>query len=381
MKCNLLDSGINFYPDKDNLSLLKPCCHFTTTNPKKIDFKNIANSFQSQERLYAIKDLEQDTKFPGCETCWKHEDNGYPSMRTRTNTLWKNSEFGKLKYLELNTGNTCNLQCIMCNTQDSLKTKVYRNIIKKYTKQEPNDFTKYARGLRKKDIDEIDYTSLQDLQYIKCTGGETFYTKEYWYFLNKLTEHGLSKNITLINVTNNTIEMDQEKINVLNNFKRVKIFSSVDGIGKLGEAIRAGSFWSVVENNIKQLIELHKEFPNKFSHTEPHTVVQFANVLQLDEIVYWWESISTNAFKNSQYFRILMRPDYYDIRHLDDATKSLITKKYKDIKKLNHVVNYVNSNKQTFDLQTAVCIFSKSCEVNDVDPNVSDVFKVVKHVI
>ena len=108
--------------------------------------------------------------------------------------------------------------------------------------------------------------------------------------LEKFIDKGYAQNITIINVTNNTIPLDKTKIEIFKNFKRVKIFSSVDGIGKLCESIRAGSVWHDVNNNIQHLIELNKEYPKIFSHTEPHTVVQYANALQLDEITNWWEN-------------------------------------------------------------------------------------------
>ena len=57
------------------------------------------------------------------------------------------------------------------------------------------------------------------------------YTNSYWRLLERLVEHGFSKNISLMNVTNNTISLDNDKLALLDNFKTIKIYSSVDGIG------------------------------------------------------------------------------------------------------------------------------------------------------
>ena len=55
----------------------------------------------------------------------------------------------------------------------------------------------YARGLRRTDIDELDFEIFKNLEYLKSTGGETFYSKEYWYMLEKfITQKGYAKNIT-----------------------------------------------------------------------------------------------------------------------------------------------------------------------------------------
>ena len=81
------------------------------------------------------------------------------------------------------------------------------------------------------DIDLIEWNYFDKLEFLKVTGGETFYTKEFWYFLEKLIEHGMSPNITLIVVTNNTVPLDDNKLDILKNPKRIKSYSSVDGIG------------------------------------------------------------------------------------------------------------------------------------------------------
>lgn len=389
MRCSLLDYGMYFYPEKDNLALDKPCCTFHTDSSNKnlgklnkISLMDLPKTFDNSIRKLAIQSLEEGKKYPGCSTCWKHEDSNYPSMRTRTNEIGMTGPKGKLKYLELNTGNTCNIQCVMCNPNDSLKTKEYIPIRKKYFQSENKkwDNSLYARGLQKKHIDDIDFDIFSDLEILKSTGGETFYSKQYWYFLEKLIEKGYAKNINLINVTNNTIALDDDKLRIFNCFNKIKIFSSVDGIGNLCESVRAGSIWNDVENNVKHLIELSKQQPDKFKHTEPHSVVQFANVLQLDEIVDWWESIALDDFKGKQYFRILDDPVYYDIRNLSDDIKDLVIDKYKNSNKLAHVSNYIKNSKadeKYHNSDIGLNIFRESCKINKTDPNSSQTYRIL----
>ena len=391
MRCSLLDNGVFFYPERNNLSADKPCCMFAPGNQKayplrKIEFKDILNSFNDPHRLKAIESLEKGEQFVSCSTCWKHEGSGYKSMRTRTSDLWKKSEPGVLKFLELNTGNTCNIQCIMCNPSDSLKTQVYTKLKEKFDKDFKSEINKwhesrYARGLRKSDIDGIDFTVFKDLEYLKSTGGETFYSKEYWYMLEKLAEKGYAENIMIINVTNNTIALDDHKLDILKQFKKIKIFSSVDGIGDLCESVRAGSKWSQVEDNIKHLIELSDQYPEKFIHTEPHSVVQVANALQLDEIVNWWHLTARENFKDKLYFRILDDPRYYDIKILSKDIKNSIINKYHDKKELKHVSNYAKVNLDNFNEEYSnigMTIYEESCKINDADPDSSKVYRMIK---
>lgn len=402
MYCSLLDNGLYFYPDEDTLSYNKPCCTFgtstvvksktkgsirdNTTQMSKISISEIDNFYNDPYRKLQVKLLSKGQKVDACSSCWKHENNGYPSMRTRLNDLKFNDDSKKLKYLELNTGNTCNIQCIMCNPSDSLTTKQYYEFVHNQFPDILNKTSKnlYARhrGLKKSDIDNIDWNLFSDLKFLKSTGGETFYTKEYWYFLEKLIEHGLSKNITLLVVTNNTVSIDETKLNIYKQFNRIKVFSSLDGVGSLCDTIRAGSKWYEVENNIKYLIELHKEFPEQFIHTEPHSVVQFANILQLDEIVNWWESIAINdEFKNKHYLRILDQPKWYEIGNCTDYIKEQAINKYKNIKKLSHVVSYLNNSEPNneYNLKYTLPIFEQVCRVNNQDPFSSKAYEVIKN--
>jgi hypothetical protein len=394
MRCSLLDNGVFFYPEKDKLSKDKPCCNFGRypTNESTIDSRGelgkikiteLTQSLNDKHRKNAIKYLDRGIKISSCSNCWKHEDNGYPSMRTRTSELWKDALPGQLKYLDWNTGNTCNIQCIMCNPDDSLQTKAYSPLRDKYdvvkNKWQSN---MYARGLRKSDIDEIDFNSLEHLEWFKSTGGETFYSKEYWYMLNKMIEHGLAKNISLINVTNNTIPIDDEKFRILNKFKHITIFSSIDGIGDLCNTIRAGSKWSEVSDNIKYLIELSKKYPGKFEHTKPHTVVQFANALQLEDITSWWESVADEDYKSQQYFRLLSDPLYYDVKNLKSEIAEMVIEKYKDNKKLKHVSSYVKNSKldnRYTNGNVALNIFRESCNINNTDPEASDTYRIMQN--
>ena len=238
----------------------------------------------------------------------------------------------------------------------------------------------YTR-LNWQDSPEQRLSVFRNLEYLKSTGGETFYSKEYWYLLEKLIDKGYAQNITIVNVTNNTIPLDKTKLEIFKSFKKIKIFSSVDGIGELCESIRAGSVWHDVHNNIQHLIELHKEYPKIFLHTEPHTVVQYANALQLDEIVNWWEKISHPAFRKKQYFRILDQPIYYDIRNLHQKIKDKIQDRYRNIKKLSHIVNYLKTNNSLYDSEMGYNIFNESCLINKVNPLSSHVHKEMEDAI
>ena len=397
MQCSLLTNGLFFYPEENNNAFNKPCCTFgtgakvskknITDQMKRLSIHDTQNFLSDPYRKLQIRLLGKGQKAEACNSCWKHERLGYPSMRTRVNELNIADDSGKLKYIELNTGNTCNIQCIMCNPSDSLTTKKYFDYVGNNfsdlmeTSYKKNRVAKH-RGLLKSDIDLIEWNHFDKLEFLKVTGGETFYTKEFWYFLEKLIEHGMSSNITLIVVTNNTVELDDNKLDIFKKFKRIKVYSSLDGVGDLCDTIRAGSKWNIVEDNIKHLIELHRQYPDKFLHTEPHSVIQFANILQLDELVDWWSNIAlTEEFKNKHYLRILDQPRWYEIGRCTSYIKQEAIKKYKDNKKLYHVANYLESseNNEEYNIKYTIPIFEETCRINNQDPFSSKAYEVIKN--
>lgn len=373
MECKLLTNGLFLYPEVDKTFQSKPCCHFRYKGIEKLDLQSMQNTFSTPQRIEAIESLANNEKYTSCNTCWKHEDVGYPSMRTRINNIDNfDTTVDKITYLEFNTGNTCNIECIMCEPADSMRTKKYPHWDNVQAK---------ARGYTKADIDSIDFDQLSNLQFLKATGGETFYTKSYWYLLEKIIEKGLAQNISLICVTNNTITLDKDKLDILKQFQRINIYSSVDAVDDLCGVIRAGSNWKQVSENILQLIDLHKQYPEQFIHTTPHGVVQFGNILQLGEIVKWWHSVAESEYTNRMYFRILSDPKFYDVKYTCDNIKNQAVELYSNTKELVHVADYCKYNKDSDNTiqQQCVTMFEQACKLNDQDPNISHSYRELKN--
>ena len=374
MECKLLTNGFFLYPEINKSFQSKPCCHFKSKDLENLNLDTIQNTFTTSQRVDAINSLKNNVKHDACVTCWKHEDVGYPSMRTRINAIEDfDTTKNKITFLEFNTGNTCNIECIMCEPADSLRTKKYPHW---------SNITPKARGYTKADIDSIDFNLFTNLKFLKATGGETFYTKSYWYLLEKFIEKGLSKNITVIMVTNNTIALDEEKLSILKNFFKINIYSSIDATDELCDLIRAGSSWNQVNDNVLQLIDLHRQYPEQFMHTTPHGVVQFGNILQLNEVVKWWHNIACTDYKHSIYFRILSDPKFYDVKYTTTKIKKQAIDMYRDVKELSHVAKYCEQNMNTTDesvQKKTLTMFEQACKLNNKDPLVSASYKELKN--
>jgi len=103
--------------------------------------------YDKQPRLIKIKNqLLNDQRPVECNVCWQKEDKGLPSFRTTR--AWTVRPYETLETdgyfpIEINLGNTCNLQCLMCGpeysskwaTKEALQLKSYQDF--NITKRDP----------------------------------------------------------------------------------------------------------------------------------------------------------------------------------------------------------------------------------------------------
>ena len=59
MHCSLLDNGLFFYPDEDNTSLNKPCCHFSSGKLSRLNIQDTNKFYNDPFRKLNIKLLDE----------------------------------------------------------------------------------------------------------------------------------------------------------------------------------------------------------------------------------------------------------------------------------------------------------------------------------
>lgn len=288
---------------------------------------------------------------PICINCYREEDAGKLSLRQRKLNWQKGSDptgqklkeniFSKFianktwekfpRIVTIEPSNTCNLACVTCN--GSLSSK-WNSELNKMPIIEGKSITKNW-GISEETYQEIVDNS-ENLQRIELFGGEPFYEKKNKELLiNKIIEKGTAKNITLYFNTNGTI-YDEEFIKKLeDNFKKIEIRLSIDGINEQFEYIRYGA-------NFKSVMENTEKFCNiSNGDVEVICTVSPYNVLYLEEY--------DNFFKENNlpvFFNLTKHPNEMLLFNIPDAVKPMINlpKKFKDIQ------TYINN---------------KSCNLND----------------
>ena len=281
--CSAPFNSLTINPDKS----VVPCCAWDNYNSKSLG--NL-NDLSLSEILNGtmLKEVQQDMLnfrwHNGCLICKNKELDAGTSTRTHLyNALVPYDNNNKIKWLEFNTSNTCNLACITCGpfyssywedyVRNNDKASKTYNIIKDASKINP-DFYKH-----------IDYSNLTILV---LKGGEPFLNIHVMDLLIYLEEIGVLKKITLEIVTNGTV-YDKKLFQYLEKAKHLKISISIDAYGELNQWIRYSTNGAAnlekIYNNIRILLEL-----KNCNYCDLAAVVSAYNIFYLRELQEWWNN-------------------------------------------------------------------------------------------
>lgn len=337
-----------------------------TLNIRKNTFDEIINSSSAKQIRENLKQGKRDIN---CRQCWSLEDAGLQSKRLLDN----HHRAGEGLLLDLCMGTTCNIKCRTCGPESSAQwNKEYWDINKSY-----NEISTYKdyKGFLKTFNDAFDEDSLvwkelennkEDIRWIDMYGGEPMMMKKQWKFLEQLIEDNLAKNISLHYNTNGTI-WDDEKYNILKEFKHISIDFSIDGIKDRYEFMRHPAVWEEVIQNMETIKNI-KEFKCQIAHT-----VSTLNVWYINEIYMWFKGWDI-------YLNMVHGPPEYNISNIPEDIKKVITEKIGIKEKYQPVLDFMNSKISNFNFQSFIDKTKqhdnyRGENYNAVFPEFSDVLK------
>lgn len=224
---------------------VRPCCVFRPKKPTGLD-----EYFNSNELVEVKKTLLLGQAPGQCVNCVERENlNGhsfrlvaeqaYPELSKELQER-NDPTYFDIKGVSYITSNICNLKCLPCNGSGSYIRSV--ELTKAQIISSPGDVVR-----------NTDYNKLLDLDFERLTvlGGEPFYDRITFDLLEKLVASGKSKNIQ-VDINTNMTAITADKMDFLvNNFRKILIKASIDGIGPVNDYLRYPSQWSVIEKNIR----------------------------------------------------------------------------------------------------------------------------------
>lgn len=315
------------------------CCeadHTAHINKDRISSSQPIEFHWNGEFMKSIRRQFIEGEIPDiCRSCKKNESAGIRSRRQRVNQrylgedspltthplvrdlLEKTANDGAsstgILEVDLAIGNTCQLRCIQCSPSYS------RSVLKDYKKLGWDYNDKNRRPIKIEDrvdyqdsmmhgvFDQIKET-IHSIKYIKFMGGEPTITRPLLEFLDWCIEHGHHRHLTIL-LCINAVTVSDKFIQTLQQFERVLLGISVDGVGGLDEWIRFPTNW---ERKIKNISRLIKAFPDAYINT---TLCNL-NIHNLPTLIEWCRS---QGYRHS--ITRLNWPEIFSIQHFPEDTK------------------------------------------------------------
>jgi MoaA/NifB/PqqE/SkfB family radical SAM enzyme len=275
-----------------------------------------------------------------------------------------------IQYIDLRLGNTCNMQCVMCQPRESSRwLPLARRLSDLSEDRELADEWGFKAGI---DRDRFGWyrnpefwsnvkSFLPDVREIIFAGGEPLLIKQQSEFVKACCEMGEAEHIALRYHTNGTI-FPEEMVAYWERFDHVHFMVSIDGIGDVADYVRHPSDWEQIVTNIRRFDGLGQNTLTSFNST-----VHALNVFRLPEVLEWADSgglQNRSRFSSIQDFvgtGLVHTPIHQDIRVLHADFKHVVTRRLTD---------YIEARPagEAVDQLTAILAFMNSEDRSELMP-------------
>jgi sulfatase maturation enzyme AslB (radical SAM superfamily) len=226
-----------------------PCCQAATQHWGF--FSTIEEYWHSEPLAQLRQQMINHQRAVECVHCWRAEDAGQISMRQAVNLNRQHMidlDQPRIKQVKLNTGNTCNISCMMC----------FDSVSSSYEKLWSTDPTWIMpeNKLKKLSYDHhmqqyiLDHAA--DIEVIEVLGGEPLFNKQFIQLAESLAASGAAEHMTMMIITNGTL-LTQRLIDLFKKFKKTVFAVSVDGVGLVNDYQRWPSQFAEISENLNKI--------------------------------------------------------------------------------------------------------------------------------
>ncbi|MBY0553284.1 twitch domain-containing radical SAM protein [bacterium] len=373
------------------------CCVAEKTSGTNLNSQTIQDYWNSDYTKSVRLQMLQGKKIAACRRCYEEEANGYQSHRLMENKNWQDklgleyileliketSESGELSKellsVDLRLGNTCNLQCIMCQPRESSKwISGSEKLLQHITHSDLKSEWKYKQNIK---VDSYEWYKndafwvglKKILPYIKeiiIAGGEPMLIRQHLQFLKECADSGEAHHIH-VRYHTNLIEFPVDMIPYWEKFERIEFFASVDGCGEVAHYLRYPTDWSKIEKNLRIIDDMSENTWLRFLFS-----VQALNVSHLPDFVRW---VREQQYKKQKHFSTYQEfvhpglvhwPEYLNPKVLPKNFKASVAAKFEALRtelnepfdKFGSIVAFMNSEDQSNKLNQ----FSDYCSALDL---------------
>lgn len=250
------------------------------------------------DTFHQLRSQFLDGKIPaGCNKCYqsfletgKSPANGFDQFKT---------DFQHVAIQEINvkSNNICNLACRSCGPHFSSKWEEEFGTVIKITK----DNLVYEK---------LKHIDINTLKRVVVAGGEPTLTQEHVDVLQNLIDN--NRTDVEIRIATNVTSLKYKQIDLLKlwkNFPKLVLQLSIDAVGDKAVAVRSGSDWQSIENNIQAIIDAGIKF-------YVNITVSALNIWFLEETLNYLKS--KFGIHRNIIFNLLTGPDYLNLQVIPD---------------------------------------------------------------
>jgi organic radical activating enzyme len=323
------------------------CCVSREKSEYNIKTSDIGQWWNSEYLQSVRQRLLNGEELTECRSCYELEQRGFSSQRHQRNLEYKiihpdyaDKIIDYLGYdnlespadIEIELTNLCNLKCIMCDETES-SAIMSENKKLKIAVHDQSEFS-----WDEATIDKIkNLFNVRDSKLINIRGGEPFMVPQIKDILLDSIATGSSKNIKL-HISTNCTKFDQEWVEILDQFKEIRMMCSLDAVDRLSEYIRYNSDWNIVKENIKLMRTI------KNVNIVVNATVQNISLLGLDQLIAWCQKenlfLLLNILQDPRYLQIDVLPAQLHVQALDLLVKAKIN--LSNPKLVNNLDNLIN---------------------------------------
>lgn len=249
-----------FHTMVDTKGDVRPCCLYSDTvkkedgTPYNFGKDDINEAFTSEYYDDVRKKMLSGEEVSGCKECYRIEQYGGKSNRISANEYWPHvfETDPKITYLDIRTGNLCNLSCKSC-------TPLYSSTLLDEIESDP-ELQPYFEGPYSKDtswykttmFDQNIESLIDNVDRYYFTGGEPTINERTLQLLEQLIASGKTDATLAFNT--NLTNINAKFYSLIQQFKKIDLFISIDGTEKIQEYLRYPSKWSAIDSNLRKLL-------------------------------------------------------------------------------------------------------------------------------
>lgn len=218
---------------------VRPCCWF------KDHTAIAADDPWNHSTLVSVRQNNKNNILDSksCKQCIYMEQHGGSSRRTGINQYYNSNDvdLSGPRGLEISIDYTCNIACVYCGPNLSTQWRNELGVDKK----------KFPIRLAQHDIIQLlDKIDLSNLDNIHFYGGDPFFTRTHEIILDYINKRvGLDKIYVWYN-SNGTLRVPTRILELWEKCKLIKVYFSIDDVGRRFEYMRYGAVWNEVEDNM-----------------------------------------------------------------------------------------------------------------------------------